>query len=1167
MPARGYTVTARRNRVPPRHAPPGEHASENAAKRSNAGRLRQQVAAERAKVRAGRGPRSETGDVTRGTRAPTIRERRRALGAQFPSGRQSRTDQLLHGPSEATQRRNDVLEAFDRGGKRVGFTAHGTPRPLTGTREQRAMQAAGVESSFRGTQQRQNAAAVAPALAVLNETLRPVRAIAGATDATLHGKSQIKAATKGLIKNEGPLFGKVLRDAGLPKSVAGPAGFVLDVGLDPTTYVTFGTSSVAKQAALKAGTETAKRAVKAGMSVERAHELGKVAAKRAAKGASESRGVVVRMAGRDVPGTVRPTAAAGRVVARATPTRVKRAANAVGRQVNPRAAPEGIDRAQYAASRQAERESRAARSQLLRRSQEKARLLREKLDPEDYQQVIGALERGRLTGLPDHLHTPARELRDELRYQARVRRQAGVSQGTIGKRSERVEGGAQGYFPHVNAEALEAPRGAPLSSTRSLKPGSAKGRADKRRIDVINAERSIPNIAAAEGKLSTNVPLVAANYGAETAGAVATSHVVRELARLGKPASRDVALKDGESVYRIIGGRKPVRLDPKNDAAELKRVGRGSVQSRVPEAQAAAKKAAAKVKNAGGDTAAQQAAAKKAYRKKLRAPAGGQYVVLPDRIVNDALGRLTDTRSEVGRVFDLAQGKWKRIATGTPGFHVRNMVGDTQMAYLAQAGHRLPANTAASARALKRQTGRETAQRTGFKPVTRTDKSIKIGEGRVNLDDFLDDAVKQGVIRSGQVGRELEEFRHGTGAGVKLREKDISGGRLKKAGRALNRGFQNREDLMRLSTYKYGLEQGLPKREATDLAMAFHIDYGDITEFEKVFARRAAPFWTFTARALPIHVKALVQKPGKFAAIEKARQETAQAFGLSEDWQGELPEYKQRAIPFGIKVGGRPIALDAALPISLLNELPTTLSMGDYGAELRKFLLGLTSPAVKIPYETEANRSLFFRRDIQSPDYPLVSAPSWVTKLPAAMRKRLGVVDDLVDRRSGKKVPGWPGRVDYYFKSVPGLPYLANQLVTEGSLRSGRQGWEKIPSALGVKTDPVDATTTRIFELLDKSRELNTKISALGQRGMKGGRKAQSPEVRALHAASDAIDMEIYKLSVKRKDAMPLRESSVPKSKRIGTGKPGVIDWSKAKPVTGGAAEIDWSKAKIVIGG
>lgn len=1002
--------------------------------------------------------------------------------------------------------------------------------------------------------ERRQAQVLAPALSILNETLRPVRATSGVAQALVQGRPDRApgALARGLVENKGPLFGQVLRDAGVPKSVAGPAGFALDVALDPTTYLTFGASSVARQAATKAGAQAQRKALRAGLPKARARELGAVAAKRAVQGKSQTRGASVRFAGREVPGVTRVTARGDELAARAVPGRVKRGAATVARQVSPRVAPAGVGRAQWLAAKSAERESRATRSQLLRRSQEKARLLRLSVKPAEWSQVVRALESGKLRDLPEHLRTPTRELRDEFRYHARVRRQAGVAQGNI-----------RNYFPHLRSDTLED-AGAALPGGRSMKPTSTRKRSDRRSVAAINAERR----AAGEVELSTNVPLVAANYGAETAGAVATSQVVRELAEVGRKLAPDTRIADGESVYRVVGGKRPVKLDPKTDGKEIARAARGPAQSRVPEARKAAQKAAAKAKAAGKAPAEIKRAAERAYRKKLKSAPGGRYVVLPDRVVDDALGRLTDGRSETGRFFDQVQGKWKRLATSTPGFHIRNMAGDTQMAYLAQPGQKLPANTAAATRALARQTARERVARMGFRPAAKTDKAIKVAGERVNLDDFLDDAVKHGVIRSGQVGRELEEFRHGQSAtSAKFRNRDVKSGKFITAGRALNRAFQNREDIMRLSTYKHGLEQGLSKREATDLAMAFHIDYGDVTQFERVFARRAAPFWTFTARALPMHVRALVQKPGKFANLEKARQETAEAFGLDPGWQGDLPEYKQRAIPFGIKVGGKEVALDAALPINLLNELPVTTSLGEYGAELRKFLLGMTTPFLKIPYETEANRSLFFRRDIENEEYPLVSAPSWATKLPKALRERLGIVPDLVDRRSGKKVPGWPGRVDYYFKSVPGLPYLFNQLATEGSLRSGREGWMKAPSALGIKTDPIDPVTTRIFALLDKSRELSSKINALGQRGHKGGRSAQNPTVRALHASLDAVDLEIYKLSVKRKDAMPLRESQVPKRVRRATGvragAGGGFDFSTAKPAASGGT-FDFSTARPV---
>lgn len=111
MPARGYSSTAPtpRNRLRrPPVAPPGEHAADNAARRSNAAtrqrseeRLRQQVATERAKVRTGHGLRADSGDVTRATKAPAPAERRRAAAVARPRKRGGVVGGLLSALHEA----------------------------------------------------------------------------------------------------------------------------------------------------------------------------------------------------------------------------------------------------------------------------------------------------------------------------------------------------------------------------------------------------------------------------------------------------------------------------------------------------------------------------------------------------------------------------------------------------------------------------------------------------------------------------------------------------------------------------------------------------------------------------------------------------------------------------------------------------------------------------------------------------------------------------------------------------------------------------------------------------------------------------------------------------------------------------------------------------------
>jgi hypothetical protein len=236
--------------------------------------------------------------------------------------------------------------------------------------------------------------------------------------------------------------------------------------------------------------------------------------------------------------------------------------------------------------------------------------------------------------------------------------------------------------------------------------------------------------------------------------------------------------------------------------------------------------------------------------------------------------------------------------------------------------------------------------------------------------------------------------------------------------------------------------------------------------------------------------------------------------------------------------------LDAALPLNLLNEVPDPTRLKDYPAELGQFVAGQVTPFAKVPTELLANRSFFFRKDIQSDAYPRVSAPAWVKRLPKPAQDMLGV-KTIVDRRSGKPVTGWYGRSDYLAKSFPGLPVLLQQLTTEGSLRSGRTGADKWLSATGVKVDPIDPKSVKLFDLLKKSHEVQVKINGQQQTpGGMGGKKSQSPETRRLYAERQKIDEQIYRLSRERGDVKPYKEGQLSKASRAralgGSSVPGV---------------------------
>ncbi len=139
-----------------------------------------------------------------------------------------------------------------------------------------------------------------------------------------------------------------------------------------------------------------------------------------------------------------------------------------------------------------------------------------------------------------------------------------------------------------------------------------------------------------------------ANYGIESARSVSQATLARELADLGRPvkAGQEITLGAHDAIYHL--GVKDKRygireVDPQD-------VGKSA----------------------------------------------GRYVALDKRVVDNAFGQATPRRagSTIGKAFDRATAGFKTLATATPGFHARNLVGDVQMAYLEQPAACCPATSA-----------------------------------------------------------------------------------------------------------------------------------------------------------------------------------------------------------------------------------------------------------------------------------------------------------------------------------------------------------------------------------------------------------------------------------------------------------------------------------------
>jgi hypothetical protein len=900
--------------------------------------------------------------------------------------------------------------------------------------------------------------------------------LAGAKTGTYSASAGVDAATKkitapavkilSLTAKPGQAIGKQVEKATGSKA----AGFVGSIALDPTTYLTFGRSKVATTLAQRAGERAYKDAVKAGADHAAATKAATKVADKVEHTAPQNKGIQVKAFGKSTSG--RTTAYVSRKTGlskAATKVRESKVVQGLGQDLRPDFRPKGVSEAEHQAIRGASREARAQTTRGRVEAISKAQALKKALKPEEHAKVVSAIERGTVYNLPEHLRAPAREVELAFRKARRAEVKAGIK---VGNRRQ--------YFTHaIDEQADEGGKKVTRGGgKRVIRPVYGKARQHEGTIEQIKAKGG--------PEFSTNVPSVVAGRLSKSAGDVAQAKMNRALAAAGRKVNygEKVDLADGEALYKIHG-------------SDLQHLSRWEEEHVV------------------------------AGTKKPPKKGSVQYVVLNEKAVDNAVKSVNPgaSRSSIGRGYDKVQGGFKFVATvPNPGFHARNLYGDTFNAYLGQSTAGLARNLGHSARGLRALGKQEEAARTLGAKVKPTGKGITVrgkygGKEFLTYDQLAKEAVNSGAIRSGFISREIPELLRDTSKAASSRE----------FGRHLKRVVQNREDLIRLATYIGARKRGLTAREASDWAAQHHFDYGDLTEFERGTLRRLLPFYTFSARNIPLQAKKLLTNPGKYANLEKIREDLAGQAGLPDDWQSHIPEYQQRGIPFPVVVGGKALLVSPSLPIADLNQLALPhVTSDDFSSSLTeqgKKFLSMLNPVIKDPVELYANYNSFFRSQIQNPESPLVAAPSYVSTWPASIRRKFGIVPDYVDKRTGKKTWGWPAKLDYVAKAIPGPTNAVQQLLSSTNRRGQGETGKLVSYFTGLKPDPYDPTTTAInngYALLDK---LNQHAATLRQRGqgLRDGKHATAEYKRVNQQIKDITAM-IDSLKRKRGDKMPKRK-------------------------------------------
>jgi len=325
--------------------------------------------------------------------------------------------------------------------------------------------------------------------------------------------------------------------------------------------------------------------------------------------------------------------------------------------------------------------------------------------------------------------------------------------------------------------------------------------------------------------------------------------------------------------------------------------------------------------------------------------------LLPEQIVkhvDDTYKTLSNeeaTKKFLG-LYDKVLGFWKGSVTGWfPSFHARNTMGGVFNNWIA--GVKSPARYLQADQIARGVEGTITTQ---------------LGT-KYSYSQIRELANKLGAI--GQPGY-LDV--------MKTVEKDIGKGPVSKLMDLPKNAMEVVENRLRLPLFVDRLIKGDAPEQAAKQVFQFHFDYAPeaLTGFEKDVMKRLLPFYRWTRGNIPLQLEQMVKQPGKYAAIGKFLGNIQSDKQKAQDEFAALPPYMREGLPvrLGEKNGFSQYLYGLGLPVEDVNRL----WKGDAKRTIAS-MVGELSPILKYPIEVGTGQNLFTGQPIEQNNnvYPFVN--------------------------------------------------------------------------------------------------------------------------------------------------------------------------------------------------
>ena len=295
--------------------------------------------------------------------------------------------------------------------------------------------------------------------------------------------------------------------------------------------------------------------------------------------------------------------------------------------------------------------------------------------------------------------------------------------------------------------------------------------------------------------------------------------------------------------------------------------------------------------------------------------------------------QFTKDKDNFLKVYDKFTNVWKKMATTSVGFHVRNAFGNAFQMYLDVGAEALNPKWLQIAN----EVGKDSAE-VLFKSVDGVEYTGKMVNDlfkQVGLDDVTQLSTEFNKARKGNIT--IDELINGV---TKPKTNPIEAifNTSQKVG-------DNIEKLAKRQQFSILLERGYSPLEAKQHVDKFLFDYSDLTDFETDFMKRIIPFYTFAKKNMELQIDTLLHNP---TPVKNARRilDNQRKVNVSKEEEQLIKDNDKDKIITNF--GGKKRTISTNLPwIQDVNPL------------------GSLNPIIKTPLELATNKNFTFGNDIE----------------------------------------------------------------------------------------------------------------------------------------------------------------------------------------------------------